>query len=383
MPSRFSDVQGQRMFRRSGYRFADKNMRHSMTECRDLLSLRFALRGLQRFETNVEGGKSMSLRMWAPAGALFVALASAAVAQAPQPWPDRTIQAVVPFAAGAANDIVGRIVLEQVAKQVNQPIVVENRPGANGNVAGEAAAHAAPDGYTLLLGPSSLFAINPYLYAKMPIDPLKDLLPVASLVENELVLAANPTLTAGMDFRGFVELARKSNPPLFYASIGNGSEHHLSMELLKRAAGVELTHVPYKGGGPAALGVIAGNTAAMFGGGSVVPLIKSGQLHALAVTSAKRSKVLPDVPAIGEIYPGYEVTLWQSLFAPVGTPAAVVERLRREAAAVRMLPDVAQKLAAAGAGEPWIATDAEFAARIRADNEKFGKVIQAVGVKLQ
>jgi tripartite-type tricarboxylate transporter receptor subunit TctC len=217
----------------------------------------------------------------------------------------------------------------------------------------------------------------------MPIDPLKDLLPVASLVENELVLAANPTLTAGMDFRGFIELAKKSQPPLFYASIGNGSEHHLSMELLKRAAGIDLTHVPYKGGGPAALGVIAGNTAAMFGGGSVVPLIKSGQLHALAVTSAKRSKVLPDLPAIAEVYPGYEVTLWQGLFAPVGTPAAVVERLRKEAAIVRVLPDVAQKIAAAGAGEPWVTTEPEFVAQIRADNEKFGKVIETIGAKIQ
>ena len=155
------------------------------------------------------------------------------------------------------------------------------------------------------------------------------------------------------------------------------------MELLKRAAGIDLTHVPYKGGGPAALGVIAGNTAAMFGGGSVVPLIKSGQLHALAVTSSKRSKVLPDLPAIAEFYPGYEVTLWQGLFAPVGTPDAVVERLRKEAAAVRVLPDVAQKIANGGAGEPWVTTDAEFAAQIRADNEKFGKVIETIGVKIE
>jgi len=129
--------------------------------------------------------------------------------------------------------------------------------------------------------------------------------------------------------------------------------------------------------------VIAGNTAAMFGGGSVVPLIKSGQLHALAVTGAKRSKVLPELPAIAEIYPGYEVTLWQGLFAPTGTPDAVLERLRKEAAAVRVLPEVAQKIAAAGAGEPWVTTDAEFLARIRADNEKFGKVIEAIGAKIQ
>jgi len=312
-----------------------------------------------------------------------VALAALAAPAMAQNWPTRPIKLIVSFPPGGASDLIGRVIGAALSERLGQPIVVENRPGANGNVAGEAAARAAPDGYTLLLGPSALFAINPHLYAKMPIDPLKDLLPVASLVENELVLAANPALTAGMDFRGFIALAKKSDPPLFYASIGNGSEHHLAMELLKRAAGIDLTHVPYKGGGPAALGVIAGNTAAMFGGGSVVPLIKSGQLHALAVTGAKRSKVLPDLPAIAEFYPGYEVTLWQGLFAPVGTPDAVVERLRREAAAVRALPEVAQKLANAGAGEPWVATDAEFVAQIRADNEKFGKVIEMIGARVQ
>ena len=311
------------------------------------------------------------------------ALAALAAPAAAQTYPSRPIKLLVSFPPGGASDLIGRVIGAVLSERLGQPIVVENRPGANGNVAGEAAARAAPDGYTLLLGPSALFAINPHLYARMPIDPLRDLAPLASLVENELVLAANPALTAGMDFRGFVELARKSQPPLFYASIGNGSEHHLSMELLKRAAGIDLTHVPYKGGGPAALGVIAGNTAAMFGGGSVVPLIKSGQLHALAVTSTKRSKVLPDLPAIAEVYPGYEVTLWQGLFAPVGTPNAVVERLRKEAAIVRVLPEVAQKIAAAGAGEPWVTTEAEFAAQIRADNEKFGKVIETIGVKIQ
>jgi tripartite-type tricarboxylate transporter receptor subunit TctC len=311
------------------------------------------------------------------------ALATVAAPASAQTWPNRPIKLLVSFPPGGASDLIARVFGAALSERLGQPIIVENRPGANGNMAGEAAAHAPADGYTLLLGPSALFAINPHLYAKMPIDPLKDLLPVASLVDNELVLAANPALTAGLDFRGFVALARKSQPPLFYASIGNGSEHHLSMELLKRVAGIDLTHVPYKGGGPAAVGVIAGDTAAMFGGGSVVPLIKGGQLRALATTGANRSKALPDLPAIAEVYPGYEVTLWQGLFAPVGTPDAAVERLRREVAAVRALPDVAQKIANAGAGEPWAATDAEFVARIRADNEKFGKVIEMIGVKVQ
>jgi len=312
-----------------------------------------------------------------------VGLSALAVPATAQTWPTRPIKLIVSFPPGGASDLIGRVIGAALSERLGQPIVVENRPGANGNMAGEAAAHAPADGYTLLLGPSALFAINPHLYAKMPIDPLKDLVPVSSLVVNELVLAANTKATAGMDFKAFVEFARNARPLLFYASIGNGSEHHLAMELLKRAAHIDLTHVPYKGGGPAALGVIAGNTSAMFGGGSVVPLIKSGQLHALATTGTKRSKELPDLPEIAEFYPGYEVTLWQGLFVPVGTPAAIVARLRKEAAAIRVLPEFAQRLAAAGAGEPWILGDAEFAARIRADNEKFGHVIQQIGVKIQ
>ncbi|HUI97952.1 MAG TPA: tripartite tricarboxylate transporter substrate-binding protein [Xanthobacteraceae bacterium] len=310
-------------------------------------------------------------------------LAACAGAASAQSYPTRPIRLIVSYPPGGASDLIARVFAVPLSERLGQPVVVENRPGANGNVAAEAAAHAEPDGHTLFLGPSSVFAINPHLYARMPIDPLKDFAPIASLIENELVLAANTKLTEGMDFRGFIALAKKSNPPLFYASIGNGSEHHLAMELLKRAAGIELTHVPYRGGGPAAIGVMGGSAAAMFGGGSVVPLVKSGQLHALAVTGPTRSKVLPELPTIGEIYPGYDVTLWQGLFAPAGTPAPVLARLREEAEAVRLLPDVAQKIAAAGAGEPWIMTQAAFIAHIRADNEKFGKVIESIGVHVE
>src|SRR3954453_2260600 len=161
-----------------------------------------------------------------------------------QPYPPHPIRLFVSFPPGGAADLVARVFGQALSVRLRQPVVIENRPGANGNLAGDAVAKADPDGYTLLLGPSSLFSINPHLYAKMPIDPLKDLLPVASLVSNALVLAANPALTAGKDFRGFVALARAARRPLFYASIGNGSEHHLAMELLKQQAGIDLTHVP-------------------------------------------------------------------------------------------------------------------------------------------
>jgi tripartite-type tricarboxylate transporter receptor subunit TctC len=314
---------------------------------------------------------------------LAAALCALGTAAPAQTYPTRPIRLIVSYPPGGASDLIARVFAAPLSERLGQPVVVENRPGANGNVAAEAAARAEADGYTLFLGPSSVFAINPHLYARMPIDPLKDFAPIASLIENELVLAANTRLTEGMDFRGFIALAKKSDPPLFYASIGNGSEHHLAMELLKRAAGIALTHVPYRGGGPAAIGVMGGSAAAMFGGGSVVPLVKSGQLHALAVSGPTRSKVLPELPTIREVYPGYEVTLWQGLFAPAGTPAPVLARLREEAEAVRLLPDVAAKIAAAGAGEPWITTQAEFVGQIRADNEKFGKVIDSIGVRME
>jgi tripartite-type tricarboxylate transporter receptor subunit TctC len=311
--------------------------------------------------------------------AVVAMLATAAPAQ---PYPTRPIRLLVSFPPGGASDLIARTLGQPLSARLGQPVVVENRPGSNGNLAGELAARAAPDGYTLLLSPSGLFAINPHLYAKMAIDPLKELMPVASLVSNELILAVNPALPV-QDFQAFIALARAARPPLFYASIGNGSEHHLAMELLKQQAGIDLTHVPYKGGGPAAIGVIGGDVAAMFGGGSVYPMVQSGQLKGLAVSSAKRSAQLPDLPAIAEAYPGYEVVLWQGLFVPLGTPSAILERLRSEVGAVRALPEVAERLTAGGVGEPIVMTTDEFVARIRSDHDAFGKVIKSIGVRVE
>jgi tripartite-type tricarboxylate transporter receptor subunit TctC len=318
-------------------------------------------------------------RLLAIAMAASAALTSAAWAQ---PYPSRPIRLLVSYPPGGAADLVARAVGVPLAARLGQPVVVENRPGSNGNLAGELVAGAAPDGHTVLLGPSALFGINPHLYARMSINPLKDLLPVASLVANALLLAENPKLgPAGL--RDFVDFARSAKSPLFYASIGNGSEHHLAMEMLKQTAGINLTHVPYKGGGPAALGVMSGDVAAMFGGGSVASLIQSGQLRGLAISGRRRSPVLPDLPSISELYPDYEVTLWQGLFAPVGTRPEIVARLRTEVNAVLAQSDLTAKLAAAGAGDPFITTPAEFAARIRADYEKYGKVIREVGLKVE
>ena len=176
---------------------------------------------------------------------------------------------------------------QSLSVRLGQPVVIENRPGAGGNVAGEATAKAAPDGYTMMHGPDNLFMANPHLYAKMSFDPLKDLVPVSSLISNQLVLAVHPSVPAN-NLREFVELARKTKPPLFYASIGNGSQHHLAMEILKQHVGIDLTHVPYRGGGPAGIALIAGEISAMFGAGSIVPVIQSGKARGLAASGAKR-----------------------------------------------------------------------------------------------
>lgn len=313
---------------------------------------------------------------------LAIAAMILAGAAAAQTYPVRPIRLLVSYPPGGAADLVARAVGLPLGDRLGQPVVVENRPGSNGNLAGEVVAEAAPDGYTLLLGPSALFGINPHLYAKMTIDPLKALAPVASLVSNALFLTENLSLPPH-DFRAFVDFARNARPPLFYASIGNGSEHHLAMELLKAQAGIELTHVPYKGGGPAALGVMAGDVAAMFGGGSVTALIQSGKLRGLAISGRERSPALPDLPSISEFYPAYDVTLWQGLFAPAGTPVEIIERLRGAVNAVLAQRDLAERLAAAGSGDPYITTREEFIARIRSDYDRYGKIIRDTGLRVE
>src|SRR5215471_9800650 len=221
-------------------------------------------------------------------------------------YPTHPIRLIVPIPAGGAPDIAARVVGQKVADLLGAPVVVENHAGSNGNIAGDIVAKSAPDGYTLLLGQDSLIAINPHLYAKMPFDPLKDLAPVATLAANQFVLAVNPALPV-RNFQEFIDYARRARPPLAYASGGNGSQHHLSMELLKQRAGIDLLHVPFKGGAPATLATVAGTSNAA--------QIKAGKLRALAATGARRSAEYPDLPTIGEFYPGYEVTIWLALFA--------------------------------------------------------------------
>ena len=315
--------------------------------------------------------------------ACFLATCLLALATAPAlaQYPSRPIKLIVPIPAGGAPDIAARVVGQKLSELLDQAVVVENHAGSNGNIAGDLVAKAPPDGYTLLLGQDSLVAINPHLYAKMPFDPLKDLAPVATVAANQFVLAVNPSLPVH-NFQEFIEYARRTTPPLPYASGGNGSQHHLSMEILKQRAGIDLLHVPFKGGTPATMATVAGDTAAMFAGTSTKPQIKAGKLRALAATGAQRSPEFPELPTIGEFYPGYEVTIWLALFAPAGTPDAVLARLRTAVDRALAAPDVRQKLNAAGGVEPFVTTPDEFAALIRRDYDKYGKIVKSIGVKV-
>ena len=313
------------------------------------------------------------------AAAAFATLfATAALAQS---YPDRPVHLLVPFPPGGGANFVARVLAQLLSARLGQSVVVENRPGNNGNVAGELVARAAADGYTILESAGSLLTVNPHLYAAMPFDPFKDLLPVVTITSDELLLTENPALEP-QSFRDFIDYARRAKPPLLYGSIGNGSEHHLAMELLKEQAGLQMTHVPYRGGAAAAMGVMGGEVAAMFGGASVTPLVQAGKLRALAISGRKRSPLFPDLPSISEIYPAYDVTIWQAVFVPAATPPEIVARLRAAVNAVISQPEFADKLAAAGSGTPFATTPDEMAALIRADDERFGGVIKANGLRV-
>jgi tripartite-type tricarboxylate transporter receptor subunit TctC len=312
---------------------------------------------------------------------LAIAVLMAPMARA-DTYPSRPIHLYLAFPPGGAADIVARLVAQPLSERLGQPVVVENRPGAGGNIVGDLIAHAEPDGYSLLWGPDNLFVINPHIYKKMSFDPNKDIVPVASVVQNQVVLAINPKVPA-KTFQEFIALAKKSDPPLFYASIGNGSLHHLAMEMLKQEAGINLVHVPFRGGGPAGIAVLSGQVAGMFGGGSVFPMVSSGQLRGLAVSSRKRAKQLPDLPSVSEFYPNYEATIWQALFAPAGTPQPIIDRLRKEVEVILKSDDFAAKLEKTGTGEPWMTTREEFVARIRADFDKYGRIVKAAGVQVR
>lgn len=307
---------------------------------------------------------------------LALVLTGSALAQ----YPTHPVRIIVTIPPGGAPDIVARVIADKISPKLGQPVVVENKPAANGNAAADEAAHAAADGYTLLLAADSLITINPHVYKKMPIDTLKDLTPITALVSNQFVLSINPALPP-KTLPEFIEYAKKAKPPLAYASGGNGSQHELMMEMLKARAGFDMVHVPYRGGSPAVTATISGEVAAVFSGTSSAPLIRSGRLRALAVSGAKCSPTFPDLPTIGEFYPGYENSIWLGLFGPAGMPEPVLNRLRTEVQAALDSQDVKQKLNGQGSLETLHLSPQEFEALIKRDYDKYGDVIRKLGIK--
>ncbi len=280
-------------------------------------------------------------------------------------------------------DLIARLYGQALSVRLGQPVVIENKPGSGGNLASDTVAKAAPDGYTLLHGSDNVFMSNPHIYGRMSFDPFKDLVPVTSLSSNQLVLAVHPSIPAN-SLREFVELARATKPSLFYASIGNGSQHHLAMEIAQAARRhrPDPCAVPRRRP-PPRWALSPAKSPAMFGGGSLVPTVHAGKVRGLASTGTVRNPATPELPTIAEIYPGYEALIWQGLFVPAGTPQPIIDRLRAELQIVLVQPEFAKRLADAGAGEPYVTTPEEFSARIKADYEKYGKLIRSIGVKVE
>jgi tripartite-type tricarboxylate transporter receptor subunit TctC len=309
---------------------------------------------------------------------VFLALCStAAFAQ----FPSRPVTIVVPIPPGGAPDIAARLIAQKLSESLGQPVVVENKAGANGNIANELVAKAPPDGHTIGLLADSQITVNPHLY-KMPIDTLRDLTPLATVAANQFVLTVNPSLPV-RTFPEFIEFAKKANPPLAYASGGSGSQHHLTMEMLKQRAGINMLHVPFKGGAPAAAATVAGDTVAVWSGSSNAAQIKAGRLRPLAVSGARRSAQYPELPTIGEFYPGFESSIWLGLFGPAGMPDTVLTKWRSEIRRALESPDVKQRMNAAGGLDPYLTTPEEFSALIKRDYEKYAKVVKDIGIKLE
>ncbi len=312
----------------------------------------------------------------AAACALLPGLAAA------QAFPSKTITIIVPFAAGGTTDILARIVAQGMGAELGQPVVVDNRAGAGGNIGGQLAARAPADGYTLFMGTVGTHAINAALYRKMPFDPIKDFAPLTRVANVPNLLVANPA----QPFKTVQELIAyaKANPgKINFGSSGSGSSVHLSGELFKSMAKVDMQHVPYKGSAPAVTDLLGNQIAIMFDNmPSVIPHVRSGKLRAIAVTTARRSPELPDVPTIAEAgVPGYEATSWFGMFAPAGTPAPVVAKLNAAIVKVLAQPDVRKKLAEQGA-EAVGDTPEQFAAFIQKESVKWGRVVKESGASV-
>lgn len=324
-----------------------------------------------------------ALGLAAVAALAGAALAAAApLAHAQSSYPSKPITIIVPFPAGGTTDILARILAQYMNKEFGQSVIVDNRAGAGGNIGAQAAARAAADGYTLFMGTVGTHAINSSLYKKLPYDPIKDFAPLTRVAMVPNLLVAHPS----QPFKTVKEMIdyAKANPgKINYGSSGNGSSIHLSGELFKSLAKVDMTHVPYKGSAPAVSDLLGGQIAIMFDNmPSALPHVKGGKLRAIAVTSARRSPELPDVPTVAEAgVPGYEATSWFGMFAPAGTPPDVLAKLNSVIVKALNDAEVRKKISEQGA-DPHPEKPAEFAAFIQKETAKWGKVVRDSGASI-
>jgi tripartite-type tricarboxylate transporter receptor subunit TctC len=316
------------------------------------------------------------------AAVLIQTASSAALAQKPDAWPSRPIRLIVPFPPGGGTDLVGRSVGKKLDEALGQRIVIDNRGGAGGTIGAELAARADADGYTMLIGSIGAIAINPTLYAgKLSYDPQRDLAPVTLSSDALNILMVHPALPV-KSVKDLIALARSKPDQLSFSSSGPGATDHLAGELFNRMAGVRTIHVPYKGGGPAALDLVAGNVQFSFNTASAqAGLWKAGKLRALAVLSPKRQPLFPELPSIAESVPGYGVNNWYGFFVPAKTSRAVIDRLNLEVNKILTMPDIIS-LHNAGGIVPMGTTPEAFAKFISAETDKWAKVIKEAGIKL-
>ena len=319
------------------------------------------------------------------ASRLLLAFVLLAVCAAPtsgfaQSYPNRPVRLVVPFPAGGPADALGRVLADQLNKTWGQPVIIENRGGAGGNLGAEVVARAAPDGYTLLLNASS-HVINASLYEKLPYDSIKDFTPVSEVASYMLVLVVHPSVSA-TSVKDFVAFAKAKPDGLSVANAGIGTPTHLAAVLFAQAAGVNLIHVPYRGAAPASTDLIAGQVPAMFNNPvNAVPQVRANTLRALAATGSKRLSLLPDLPTIAESgYPGFETRTWYGLFGPVGLPAEIVRKLHADVERALRIPEIANNLVAQG----WDITASppeQFSVVLQSEFERWSAVVKRAGIK--
>ena len=313
------------------------------------------------------------------AGILVLMGAASAAAAA---YPDKPITLIVPWAPGGTTDIIARAIAEQMTKSLGQSVIVENRSGAAGNIGSSIVAKARPDGYTLLVGSMSTHAMNPALISNMPFRGVEDFTPIALVANVVNTMVINAAVPAS-NVRELIAYAKANPGKLAYASAGGGSTNHLAAEMFIKAAGISMLHVPYKGGAPAVLDTVGNQTQVLFSAGTqTLPHVRSGKLRLLAVTEAKRSALLPDVPTLMETLPGLEMSVWYAAFGPPGLPAGLAARLNVEINKAMSVPEVRARMDAIGV-DVVNAGPEHLAAALRNDSERYSRIIKELGIKLE